>query len=194
MSEIKRCSWAESGDEIMLAYHDDEWCEPSYEDTYLFELLNLEGAQAGLSWRTILNKRVGYQEAFLQFNIDACAKLTDGELAGILKNAKIIRNRAKVQAVRTNAQAVQKVQAEFGSFSKYMWHFTDGKVIDHKLAWNQEMPAKDELSERISKDMKKRGFKFVGPVIIYSYLQAIGVINDHNVTCAFYQNEKNRDS
>ncbi|WP_088815212.1 MULTISPECIES: DNA-3-methyladenine glycosylase I [Listeria] len=187
MSEQKRCSWAANGDAVMLAYHDDEWCKPSYEDTYLFELLNLEGAQAGLSWRTILNKRAGYQEAFLQFDIDACAKLTDEELADIVSNAAIIRNKAKVNAVRTNAQATQKVQAEFGSFSKYMWHFTDDKVMNHQLSENQEMPAKDELSERVSKDMKKRGFKFVGPVIVYSYLQAIGVINDHAVTCAYNQ-------
>lgn len=186
MGEVTRCNWA-NGDAVMMAYHDEEWCQPSYDDTYLFELLNLEGAQAGLSWRTILHKRAGYRDAFFQFDISACANLTDEELEDIILNGAIIRNKAKVKAVRTNAIAVQKVQEEFGSFASYMWHFTDGLVVDHQLKEDSEMPSKDELSERVSKDMKKRGFKFVGPIIVYSYLQAIGVLNDHVKTCAFYK-------
>ncbi|EUJ32838.1 hypothetical protein MFLO_06094 [Listeria floridensis FSL S10-1187] len=183
------CNWAKSSP-LMQAYHDEEWCVPSYDDRYLFEMLNLEGAQAGLSWQTIINKRVHYQEAFADFDIDFCAALTDDDLEQLRNNEKIIRNRAKIKAVRDNAQAVLKVQQEFGSFSNYMWHFTEGNRVIHELLSDAEMPAKTELSEAISRDMKKRGFKFVGPVIIYSYLQAIGIVDDHVLSCPLHATAK----
>ncbi|HHQ1205500.1 TPA: DNA-3-methyladenine glycosylase I, partial [Listeria innocua] len=173
-------------DPFELAYHDGEWCVPSKDDTYLFEMLNLEGAQAGLSWKLILHKRKAYQEAFFHFDIDKCARLTDEDLARIVSEAAIVKNRLKVKAVRTNALATQKVQAEFGSFANYIWSFTNEERIINEWQGMGEVPAKTELSEKISKDLKKRGFKFVGPVIIYSYLQAIGILDDHLRSCPFH--------
>ncbi|MBK3915613.1 DNA-3-methyladenine glycosylase I [Listeria ivanovii] len=185
MSEELRCPWS-INDPFELEYHDKEWCVPSTDDTYLFEMLNLEGAQAGLSWKLILHKRKAYQEAFLGFDIDQCAKLTDEQLTRIVTDAAIVKNRLKVKAVRTNALATQKVQAEFGSFANYIWGFTDSERIMNKWQNLESVPASNALSETISKDLKKRGFKFVGPVIIYSYLQAIGIVEDHLITCPFH--------
>ncbi|WP_099221350.1 DNA-3-methyladenine glycosylase I [Listeria costaricensis] len=178
----KRCSWAEN-DAVMKDYHDKEWCVPSHDDRYIFEMLNLEGAQAGLSWRTILLKRAGYQKAFHHFEVDRCAVLSEEELTDIRENGEVIRNRLKIQAVRKNAKAAQKVMAEFGSLDAYFWHFTKGERIVNHWTDSSEMPAQSPLSETISKDLKKRGFSFVGPVIIYSFLQAIGIIDDHEVSC-----------
>ncbi|GGE30089.1 DNA-3-methyladenine glycosylase I [Pullulanibacillus camelliae] len=189
MSQESGCSWAQS-DPIMMTYHDQEWGVPSHDDTYLFEMLNLEGAQAGLSWITILKKREGYRKAFRHFDIDQCAALSDAELDEILSTGEIIRNRLKVKAVRSNAISVQKIQEDFGSFSNYMWQFTDFKPIINHWTSVTQMPAQDALSEKISKDLKKRGFKFVGPVIIYSYLQAIGMIDDHVITCPSHTENK----
>lgn len=185
MSEELRCPWS-INDPYELEYHDKEWCVPSKDDTYLFEMLNLEGAQAGLSWKLILHKRKAYQEAFFGFDIAKCANLTDEQLAEIIAKAAIIKNRLKVKAVRTNAIATQKVQAEFGTFADYIWSFTNNKRIINKWDSVNSVPASNELSEKISKDLKKRGFKFVGPVIIYSYLQAIGMVDDHLITCPFH--------
>lgn len=185
MGEEAGCNWAKSSEREQV-YHDEEWCVPSYDDRYLFEMLNLEGAQAGLSWRTILDKREAYKQAFANFDIETCAHFSEDDLEQLRQNEGIIRNRLKIRAVQTNAEAALKVQAEFGSFSSYVWHFTDHKRIIHHFENESEVPAQNELSERVSRDMKKRGFKFVGPVIIYSYLQAVGVLDDHVVSCPFH--------
>ncbi|WP_318502909.1 DNA-3-methyladenine glycosylase I [Bacillus sp. T3] len=181
----KICAWAQSNP-LMKEYHDKEWGVPSHDDTYLFELLNLEGAQSGLSWLIILKKRDGYRKAFRDFDINACATLTDEELEQIVTTGEVVRHPLKIKAVRANAIAAQKVQEEFGSLSNYVWHFTNSKRIINSWTSVDQLPAKSELSEQISKDMKKRGFKFVGPVTIYSYLQAIGIIDDHIITCPYY--------
>lgn len=183
------CSWAQLNP-LMREYHDHEWGVPSFDDTYLFEMLNLEGAQAGLSWQIILNKRDGYRKAFQGFEIDVCAAMTDDELEQITLTGEVVRHSLKIKAVRSNAIAAQRVISEFGSFAKYVWHFTDNKRIINHWTTVKQLPAKDELSEKISKDMKKRGFKFVGPVTIYSYLQAIGIIDDHVVTCPYHSEIK----
>ena len=176
------CPWA-LGDPLLREYHDTEWGVPCHDDTMLFELLCLEGAQAGLSWLTILKRREGYRKAFQNFSIPACAALTDDELEEIRLHGDVIRNRLKIASVRKNARVVQEIQQEFGSFDIYVWHFTEGKPI--RNAWNEQkdIPAQSELSERISRDLKKRGASFVGPVIMYSFLQAAGVLNDHIASC-----------
>ncbi|WP_267893606.1 DNA-3-methyladenine glycosylase I [Virgibacillus senegalensis] len=176
------CPWAKSS-QLMTSYHDEEWGVASYDDTYLFEMLNLEGAQAGLSWSTILNKREGYRQAFHHFEIDRCAALSDEELESILSTAEVVRNRLKVYAVRKNALAAMRVIEEYGSFSNYIWRFSDHKPVIHHWEEAGQVPAQNDLSAAISKDMKKRGFTVVGPVIIYSFLQAIGLYDDHLVTC-----------
>ncbi|MBC1912904.1 DNA-3-methyladenine glycosylase I [Listeria booriae] len=181
----ERCGWA-MNDSVEQVYHDNEWGIPSHDERYLFEMLNLEGAQAGLSWRLILNKRAAYKAAFHDFDPDKCAMLTDEELEHIRETAEIVRNKLKIRGVRKNAVAFLKVQAEFGSFGSYIWGFTDGKQIVNHWTDMSQMPAQTALSERISKDLKKRGFIFVGPVIIYSYLQAIGMIDDHVITCPYH--------
>lgn len=182
-----RCTWA--GDEaIYQDYHDLEWGVPVYDDQTLFEFLILEGAQAGLSWITILKKRSGYAEVFHDFDIPKCATLTDTELAKIKLNKKIVRNKLKIYSVRTNAQAFMAVQQEFGSFSDYLWGFVDGQPIINHFATAKEVPASTELSDQIAKDLKKRGFKFVGTTIIYAYLQAVGVVNDHTTDCFRHAN------
>lgn len=183
MTDTKvRCSWAGS-DPIYIDYHDNEWGKPVYDDRLLFEMLILEGAQAGLSWITILKRRDGYKEVFDNFDWRICAKYTDEELEVKRQDARIIRNRLKVYSVRTNANAFEKVIDEFYSFSKYLWNFVDGKPIVNHFKTVKEMPATTPLSDAISKDLKKRGFKFVGSTIIYAYLQAVGVVNDHVVSC-----------
>lgn len=178
----KRCHWA--GDNpLMQAYHDHEWGVVSRDDRYLFEMLILEGAQAGLSWRLIINKREAYRAAFHDFSIAACAALSDAELEEIRSHSDVVRNKLKIRSVRTNAQAVQSVQAEFGSFAAYIWSFS--APIENDWEDESQVPAQTELSQKISADLKKRGFKFVGPVIIYSFMQAIGMVNDHVVGCSF---------
>ncbi|EFI83452.1 DNA-3-methyladenine glycosylase I [Listeria grayi] len=191
MTEGTICTWAQN-DEVMEAYHNTEWGFPSYDDNYLFELLNLEGAQAGLSWKIILHRRHAYQEAFFGFDIDRCAAMTDEEITEILQNPGIIRNKLKVNGVRKNAKSALRVQAEFGSLANYFWQFTDNKPIVNHRKSDKELPAKDELSEKISKDLRKRGFTFVGPVIIYSYLQAIGIIDDHVTTCPYHTDNRSK--
>jgi DNA-3-methyladenine glycosylase I len=169
----------------MRAYHDTEWGVVSHDDRHMFEMLILEGAQAGLSWSTVLNKRANYVKAFAGFDIEKVAKFDSRKVESLLLDAGIIRNRLKVESAISNAKAFIEVQREVGSFDKYVWAFVDDKQIVHRIEPGEQLPASDELSDRVSKDMKKRGFRFVGTTIVYSYLQAIGLINDHVVGCPF---------
>ena len=169
----------------MIKYHDERWCKEVHNDQELFAMLILEGAQAGLSWNTIIEKEENYREAFDEFDPEIVADYDKDKIEELMNNEGIIRNRRKIEAAVNNAKAFLKIQKEFGSFDKYIWGFTDGKVIDNHLKNMKDMPAKSKLSEKISKDLKKRKFKFVGPVIIYSYLQGIGIINDHWEKCEF---------
>lgn len=180
---MKRCSWVDEKSEIYKKYHDEEWGVPKYNDKDLFELLILEGFQAGLSWITILKKRKDFKDAFNDFNVEIVAKYDDTKISELLKNEKIIRSKTKIHAAITNAQVFIKIQEEFGSFSKYIWGFTNGKIIKNKT---DNFVTSSPLSQKISKDLKKRGMKFVGPVIIYSYLQSIGIIDDHEINCFKY--------
>ena len=173
------------GDPILEAYHDHEWCKPNHDDRFQFEMLCLEGASVGLSWKTIMHKRETYRDAFHNFDIDACAAMTDEELEGLMDNPGLIRNRSKIFSVRKNARVVKEIQKEFGSFDVYLWSFTGGKVIDGQWKSTDEMPTKSEISKAMSSDMKKRGMSFVGPVITYSFLQAIGIVNDHLAGCEY---------
>lgn len=179
----KRCAWVNLNNELYVHYHDEEWGRAVYDDTILFEFLVLEWAQAGLSWETILKRREGYKKVFFDFDIEKCNRLSDTELEEILTDDRIIRNRLKVFSVRKNAQVFQEIQKEFGSFSGYLWNFVWGKqVVNHPKDLSQ-VPAKTELSDRVSKDLKKRGMSFVGSTIIYAYLQAVGVVVDHTIDC-----------
>ena len=181
--ENTRCPWAKSENDI--AYHDTEWGVPSHDDNYLFEMLILEGFQAGLSWSLILNKRENFRNAFDNFDYKKIAKYDEKKLAELAKNKGIVRNKLKIAASVKNAVAFMEVQKEFGSFDKYIWSFTDNKQIINKWEDVSEVPATTELSDKISKDLKKRGFKFVGSTIVYSFLQAIGIIDDHLVSCSY---------
>jgi DNA-3-methyladenine glycosylase I len=182
MVEHVRCAWA-NGSELMIRYHDKEWGRPSRKDPYLFEMLTLEGAQAGLSWSTVLNKREGYREAFEDFDYERIVRYSDAKLEKILANASIVRNRLKVFSVRKNALAFQTVQQEFGTFAKYLWAWVDNTPIVNHPNEKAPVPASTELSDQISKDLKKRGFTFVGTTITYAYLQAVGVVDDHVDEC-----------
>jgi DNA-3-methyladenine glycosylase I len=180
-----RCSWAEDSDATMQAYHDTEWGVPHHDDRALFELLTLEGAQAGLSWRTVLARRDGYRRAFHKFDIARCAKLTDAELEQTLADAAIIRNRQKVWSVRDNAQAALAAAKEFGSLDAYLWSFVDGKPIVNRWSESGQVPATTAISDAMSKTLKKRGFRFVGSTICYAFMQATGMVDDHLATCSF---------
>ena len=182
MTSHTRCSWC-GDDPLYQQYHDDDWGLPCFDDKKLFEFLILEGAQAGLSWITILRKREGYQKAFAQFDVEKVARFSDKKLQALLQNPAIIRNRLKIFSTRSNAQAFIKVQQELGSFSNYLWAYVDGKTIQNHWQLSSQLPASSKTSESISKDLKKRGFKFVGPTIIYAYMQAIGMVNDHTLDC-----------
>ena len=176
------CGWA-VGSPAMRAYHDAEWGKPSRDDHYLFEMLILEGAQAGLSWSTILNRRAGYAAAFKNFDVDAVATMTDDELEPLMLEPGIIRNRLKIYGARKNALAFQRVQAEFGSFAAYLWAWVDDHPIVNHPRTTADLVATTPLSDRLSKDLKKRGFTFVGSTILYAYLEATGLIDDHVTTC-----------
>lgn len=184
---MNRCGWV-NDDLLYIDYHDHEWGEPVYDDRLLFEFLNLEGAQAGLSWYTILKKRENYRKAFDNFDAEIIANYDDKKIAELLNNEGIVRNKLKVNAVVTNAKAFLKVVEEFGSFSAYIWSFVDGKPIQNHHKSLSDVPSKTERSEKMSKDLKKRGFKFVGSTICYSFMQAAGLVNDHIVTCDCYKN------
>lgn len=179
-----RCDWADSSD-LLRAYHDTRWGRPCHDEKELYAMLVLEGMQAGLSWELILRREKGIREACDGLDPEKIMYYDETEEARLVQDVRMIRSRAKIHAMVTNAAAFEKVKTEWGSFDSYIWHFTEGKVIDHHLENEQDMPSRDALSEEVSRDLKKRGFRFCGPVIVYSYLQGIGVINDHLVTCAW---------
>ncbi|MFH4966805.1 DNA-3-methyladenine glycosylase I [Gaetbulibacter sp. M240] len=180
-----KCGWC-LGDPLYEAYHDTEWGVPVYDDDTLFEFLTLETFQAGLSWITILRKRENFRNAFDDFDYKKIAGYSQEKIDTLLKNAGIIRNKLKIKATVTNAQAFIKVQKEFGSFSHYIWGFVDGKPIKNKLDHHKNIPANTSLSDTISADLKKRGFKFVGSTVVYAHMQATGMVNDHEVDCFRY--------
>lgn len=180
--EKKRCQWCK-GDPLYQAYHDQEWGVPLKDDSQLFEFLILETFQAGLSWITILRKRIQFHQAFDQFDYLKIAKYQQRKVDQLMDNPGIIRNRSKILAAISNARAFIKVQEEFGSFSRYIWSFVDNKPIQNAWKDHQEIPAITELSTILSKDLKKRGFKFVGPTVVYAHMQATGMVNDHIVEC-----------
>ncbi len=178
----KRCAWARTP--LSIAYHDQEWGAPLHDDTRLFEFLVLEGAQAGLSWETILNKRENYRAAFDGFNPVKIAKYSERKVEALMNNAGIIRNRLKINSAITNARAFLDVTREFGSFDAYVWRFVDGKPLRRKRG--QLVPARTEISDALSKDLSRRGFKFVGSTICYAFMQAVGLVNDHDHACFRY--------
>lgn len=177
-----QCLWPQSS-KLMQSYHDEEWCRPNRDDQYIFELLTLEGAQAGLSWSIVLAKRKAYQEAFRNFNIEYCANLTDADLEFIKENYKVIKHLSKLQSVRSNAEAVLKIKKEEKSFSDFLWRYVEFTPIVNNWESEEQIPTQSPLSVQISKDLKKRGFKYVGPVTTYSFMQAIGIVDDHINTC-----------
>jgi DNA-3-methyladenine glycosylase I len=177
-----RCRWAQGADADMQRYHDEEWGRPSHDDRHLFEMLILEGAQAGLSWSTILHKRAGYRKAFAGFAPRKVARFDARRRAALMRDPGIVRNRLKIQSTVTNASAYLTVQREFGSFDRYLWAFVGGRpVVKHRLG--STVPARTALSDRIARDLARRGFRFVGTTIVYAYLQAVGVVNDHALSC-----------
>ncbi|AZB26090.1 MULTISPECIES: DNA-3-methyladenine glycosylase I [Chryseobacterium] len=177
-----RCGWCEK-DDLYRKYHDEEWGRPVYDDETIFEFLILESFQAGLSWYTILSKRENFRKAFDYFDYNKVAVYSDQKIEELMNNSGIIRNKLKICAAVTNARKFLEVQEEFGSFSKYIWGFIDGRPIDNKPKALSEVPATTEISDKISKDLKKRGFKFVGSTVIYAHMQATGMVNDHIETC-----------
>jgi DNA-3-methyladenine glycosylase I len=182
-----RCDWSFGGSPLMLAYHDEEWGVPQHDDRALFELLILEGAQAGLSWNTILNKRDGYRKAFRNFDARKIARFGDRDVERLINDSAIVRNRAKIEATIANARAMLEAQREFGSFDAYIWRFVDGKPRKNAFRMMGDVPPKTEQSDAMSRDLKKRGFKFVGSTICYAFMQAAGLVNDHQVDCFRYK-------
>lgn len=183
---IERCSWCVK-DPLYIKYHDLEWGVPCYDDRVIFEFLVLESAQAGLSWITILRKRENYRKAFADFDVVKVSKFTEAKIQSLLKNEGIVRNELKIRAAVNNAKEFIKIQKEFGSFSKYMWEFVGGRPIQNK--WNSlsKVPATTKESDTFAKDLKKRGFKFLGSTTIYAHMQALGMVNDHVISCHRYQ-------
>ncbi|MBQ0768526.1 MAG: DNA-3-methyladenine glycosylase I [Bizionia sp.] len=181
-----RCGWC-VGDDLYETYHDTEWGKPVYDDVTIFEFLILETFQAGLSWITILRKRENFREALDQFDYKKIAEYNQEKIDALLENKGIVRNKLKVKATVTNAQAFMEVQKEFGSFSDYIWEFVNNKPIKNTIANYKETPANTPISDALSKDLKKRGFKFVGSTVIYAHMQATGMVNDHEVNCFRYQ-------
>ena len=187
MTEKCRCSWVGIGKPHYEQYHDEEWGVPVHDDIKHFEMLILEGAQAGLSWETILKKRDGYRKAFKNFDPVKVSNMSDADLEKLLLNPEIIRNRLKVFSARQNAQVFLNIQKEFGSFDNYIWQFVGGVSIIHNFKTLQDVPATSKESDIIAKDLKKRGMNFVGSTIIYAYMQAVGLVNDHMVDCWRYK-------
>ncbi len=181
-----RCQWSVGGDDLMLAYHDEEWGVPVHDDLRLFEMILLEGAQAGLSWATVLGRREGYRAAFAGFNPEPVARFTDADRRRLLADPGIIRNRAKVDAAIGNAQAFLDVQAEHGSFDAFLWAFVGGATRVNRFRSLAEIPAQTETSTALSKELKRLGFRFVGPTIVYAFMQAVGIVNDHTTECFRY--------
>lgn len=180
--KMNRCGWCLK-DPLYIEYHDKEWGVPVYDDKKLFEFLILEGAQAGLSWLTILKRREAYRKAFCDFNAEKVAKMTERQIQKLMKDSSIIRNQLKIRAAVSNAQAFLKIQKEFGSFSNYSWNFVKGKPLQNKRKTLSEIPPTTKESDLFSLDLKKRGFKFVGSTIIYAHMQAVGMVNDHLKSC-----------
>ena len=180
---MKRCFWVDEKSEIYVKYHDEEWGVPNHNDRDLFELLILEGFQAGLSWITVLKKREAFRKAFDNFDVKKVSEYDEEKINALLENKDIIRSRGKITAAINNAKIFIEIQKDFGSFSNYIWGFTDNKVIKNTTG---EIPVKTELSDMVSKDLKKRGMKYTGSVIIYSYLQAIGIVDAHDINCYKY--------
>jgi DNA-3-methyladenine glycosylase I len=188
LTELVRCTWARN--DLAIRYHDKEWGVPAHNDRKLFEFLILEGAQAGLSWDTILQKRENYREAFDRFDPELIAEYDCRRLAQLLKNPGIVRNRVKISSTVQNAKAFLKVQEEFGSFDKYIWQFVGGKPRVNQWRSGQQVPSKTAESDAMSRDLRKRGFNFVGSTICYAFMQAVGLVNDHSATCFRYDELK----
>jgi DNA-3-methyladenine glycosylase I len=186
MSSLRRCEWAVDGDSLMLSYHDEEWGVPSHDDSHLFEMLTLEGAQAGLSWSTILRKREGYRRAFARFDAAEVARYGPGDVERLLGDTGIVRNRLKIESTVVNAARVLEAQIEFGSLDAYLWGFVGGGPLVNRWRTLSEIPAETDLSRALSKDLKRRGFRFVGPTVCYAFLQAVGMVDDHTVDCFRY--------
>ncbi|OEY73050.1 DNA-3-methyladenine glycosylase I [Salegentibacter salarius] len=182
MEKLNRCGWCE-GDELYEAYHDNEWGVPVYDDDTIFEFLILETFQAGLSWITVLRKRENFREAFDNFDYKKIANYSEEKIQELLQNPGIIRNKLKVRATVTNAKAFMEVQKEFSSFSKYIWDFVDGDPIQNEVEDYKNAPATTAISDKLSKDLKKKGFKFVGSTVLYAHMQATGMVNDHEISC-----------
>lgn len=185
----KRCEWV-GEDPLYIRYHDEEWGVPVHDDRVLFEFLILEGAQAGLSWLTILKKRENYRKAYHNFDVKKIARYTDKDRARLLADAGIVRNRLKVDASIRNAKGTLAIQEEFGSLDAYLWEYVDGKPIQNAWKSMAELPVKTEISDRMSKDLKKREFNFVGSTICYAFMQAVGMVNDHTIDCFRYEEVK----
>jgi DNA-3-methyladenine glycosylase I len=184
---VRRCDWAAFGNNpLMIQYHDKEWGVPVHDDRTLFEFLVLEGAQAGLAWQTVLNKRENYRKAFDRFHPAKIAGYNRREVQRLLSDPGIIRNRLKIEATITNAKLLLTTQKEFGSFDKYIWRFVDGKPIRHKFSSLSQIPPTTRESDAMSKELRKRGFRFVGPTICYAFMQAVGLVNDHTTKCFRY--------
>ncbi|MHA2006284.1 MAG: DNA-3-methyladenine glycosylase I [Promethearchaeota archaeon] len=183
---VNRCKWG-GDDREMINYHDKEWGIPIHDDRLLFEFLTLEGAQAGLSWSTILNKRDNYRKAFDKFDYTKISQYNEDKIEELMNNEGIIRNRRKVEAIISNAKAFLKVQEEAGSFDKYIWKFVNNQPIINKFKNLSELPSKTEISEQMCKELKDKGFKFVGPTICYAFMQAVGMVNDHTIDCFRYE-------
>ena len=187
MSGQKRCAWAEGGNELYIHYHDREWGVPVRDDRKQFEFLVLEGAQAGLSWSTVLNKREGYRKAFANFDPVKVARFSENKIETLIQNPGIIRNRLKITAAVNNAKAFLDIQKEFGSFDAYIWSFVGGKPLQNRWKAMADIPATSPESDALSKDLKQRGLKFVGSTIMYAHLQAAGLVNDHLISCFRYR-------
>ncbi len=186
MANVKRCPWC-GDDPLYQDYHDNEWGRPEFDDKILFEFIILEGAQAGLSWITILRKREGYRKAFADYNVEKIARFSDKKVAALKQNPEIVRNELKIRSAVTNAQAYLRLCEEKESLSNYLWNFVDGQPIQNTFRRMKNVPASTQLSDTIAKDMKKRGFKFFGSTICYAYMQSMGLVNDHLQDCVAYQ-------
>lgn len=184
---MKRCAWVKLNEPLYVAYHDHEWGVPLYDDQKLFEMLCLEGAQAGLSWWTVLQKREGYRLAFDNFDVNKIVQYTDEKLASLKEDESIIRNKLKIASVVTNAKAYLRIEEQYGSFSKYIWSFVNHQPIINEFTTIEEVPVTTEISDKMSKQLKKDGFKFVGSTICYSFMQAVGMVNDHTLDCVCRQ-------
>ncbi|WP_412989286.1 DNA-3-methyladenine glycosylase I [Pediococcus siamensis] len=177
------CTWAKNGGPEIRAYHKNEWCQPAHDDQYIFEMMTLEIFQAGLNWELVLKKRPAFHNAFADFDVTKVEAMTSKDVTRLLNDSTIIRNRLKIQDTISNAQAFLAIQNEYGSFANYIWQFVNNRQVNNHIRIPAEIHAKTPLSEKIAKDLKKHGFKFMGPTITYSFMQAIGLVNDHEISC-----------